>query len=150
MKHSPKNFDHFDASPVVLIILLLGFLLARFAAPVFRLLPPCTFHTVFKLPCPTCGATRAGLALAQGHALEALTYNPLFVIGLIVLLTWSGTRMLAQLTGRFISGSAWKERQKILGGESDHVQHDLRRRAWLRGLAIGAMVLNWLYLMVTT
>jgi len=42
--------------------------------------PPrlCVFHWVTGHPCPTCGATRCWLALAQGHWLDAWRYNPLW------------------------------------------------------------------------
>jgi hypothetical protein len=48
----------------------------------FRLLsgplPPmlCPFREMTGLPCPTCGATRAGLELLAGHVLLAFRMNP--------------------------------------------------------------------------
>ena len=57
-------------------------------APLLRawsgLLPPCPLHVLTGLPCPTCGATRAALRLADGHGLQALAINPLATIGLAV------------------------------------------------------------------
>jgi hypothetical protein len=44
-------------------------------------LPPvrCAFKSITGLPCPTCGATRAFLALVQGGWRESLALNPLVV-----------------------------------------------------------------------
>lgn len=44
---------------------------------VARLLPACPFHALTGLPCPTCGVTRAVLALLRGDASGALQANPL-------------------------------------------------------------------------
>ncbi len=41
------------------------------------LLPGCPFHVLTGLPCPTCGGTRALLALARLEWREALVLNPL-------------------------------------------------------------------------
>jgi hypothetical protein len=68
-------------------------LLALFAArllPVLKMAPACTFRALTGLPCPTCGATRAVVHLAEGHLLSALAMNPLafsvFVLALLALL----------------------------------------------------------------
>jgi len=37
----------------------------------------CVFRAVTRVPCPTCGATRATLALASGEVRLAFRYNPL-------------------------------------------------------------------------
>lgn len=48
--------------------------------PVWRmlaqLLPPCGFRHLTGLPCPTCGTTRAGLALLAGDLPGAFAHNP--------------------------------------------------------------------------
>ena len=55
-------------------------------APLLRIvsgvLPACPLHALTGLPCPSCGATRAALHLADGHALAALAINPLATLGL--------------------------------------------------------------------
>ncbi|NIR58105.1 MAG: DUF2752 domain-containing protein, partial [Gammaproteobacteria bacterium] len=37
----------------------------------------CPAWTIFGVPCPTCGGTRAVAAVAQGDLLAALSWNPL-------------------------------------------------------------------------
>ena len=50
------------------------------------LLPPCPFHAMTGLWCPGCGSTRGLHALAHGHLLQALRFNPLMVASLPFLL----------------------------------------------------------------
>jgi len=70
------------------------------------LLPGCPFHTMTGLPCPTCGGTRALLALGRLEWHEALVLNPLVtsatVLGgplmlAVVLLARSARRSPAEL-----------------------------------------------------
>jgi len=50
------------------------------------LLPPCRFHQLTGRPCLTCGTTRLLLALAHGHLLEAIAWNPLVAVAVLVFL----------------------------------------------------------------
>lgn len=43
----------------------------------------CPFRGMTGLPCPTCGATRAGLALVSGDILLALRMNPPAAVALL-------------------------------------------------------------------
>lgn len=45
------------------------------------------FRNVTDLPCPTCGTTRATLALARGDVLAGVLYNPFVVAALLIGLT---------------------------------------------------------------
>lgn len=47
--------------------------------------PPviCPMRAISGWPCPTCGATRAALALVAGQPALALRMNPLLVVGLL-------------------------------------------------------------------
>jgi Protein of unknown function (DUF2752) len=137
----------FDVSVAILPIFLCGFLLARFAAPLFKLLPACTFREVTGVPCPSCGATRAGLALAQGDFVAAFSYNPLFVLGLGILFGWSVYRVFEIWSGKAFSYRLAKMMAKIFG--ADWISTEFRMQQRLRWLVIGSIALNWIYLIVT-
>jgi len=136
-----KTSSGLEASIIILPLFLCGFLLARFAAPIFSLLPSCAFRARFGIPCPSCGATRVGLALAQGELLAALAYNPLFVIGVGILTLWSISRLRERWGGKTVTKNFLQKIFYKISGNSD--QMVFRRR--LRWLLIAAIVLNWLY-----
>jgi hypothetical protein len=46
--------------------------------------PRCVLHQLTGIPCPTCGTTRAALALARGDLVAALMLNPLVSLVLVV------------------------------------------------------------------
>jgi hypothetical protein len=48
--------------------------------------PACLFHALTGLPCPSCGATRAVVALADGDVGRALAFNPLVTLGVLAFL----------------------------------------------------------------
>jgi hypothetical protein len=50
-------------------------------------LPACAFRAVTGVACPSCGATRAIEALADGNLLTAFSLNPLVVTGLLAFVT---------------------------------------------------------------
>jgi hypothetical protein len=85
----------------------------------------CLFRNATGLPCPTCGSTRAALAVADGRLLEAVVLNPLMTIAIFVGVVWLTVRV----------------------GFARRIQLDLTRPA--RGLAWGAMALllaaNWVW-----
>jgi hypothetical protein len=85
----------------------------------------CVFRHLTGLPCPTCGGTRATIALATGHPLHALALNPMVAVGSIVL----GAVLIALFAGR-----------------RDMVHRLISsRRAAIVLLAI--ILLNWAYLL---
>ena len=85
----------------------------------------CLFRNATGLPCPTCGSTRAALAVADGRLLEAVVLNPLMAIAVLVGVVWLTVRV----------------------GFARRIQLDLTGPA--RGLAWGAMALllaaNWVW-----
>lgn len=66
---------------VALILLAVSPLAAQFA----ELSPGCPVKSVVGLPCPSCGATRATLALAAGSPLVAMAANPMVAAAWLVL-----------------------------------------------------------------
>lgn len=90
--------------------------------------PLCVFHWVTGHPCPTCGATRCWLALAQGHWLDAWRYNPLWFA-------------LTAAAGPFLAVWLYRKRQA-----RPLLPHSA---AWRWTLGIGLAILfiaNWTYL----
>ncbi len=49
----------------------------------------CPLRRFTGIPCPTCGGTRAFVSLATLHPLEALAFNPLVTIGLVIGPIWA-------------------------------------------------------------
>ena len=81
------------------------------------------FRNATGLPCPTCGSTRAALAVADGRLLDAVVLNPLMTVAILVGVVWLTIRV----------------------GFVRRIELDLTRP--VRGLAWGAMALllaaNW-------
>ncbi len=106
-------------------------LLVRPAWPVAAAwLPACTFHELTGLACPTCGTTRAALALLEGDVLTALWINPLaaaagaaFLGGGVLALVWAIAGLPVPL--------------RALG----------TARGWAVALGVAA-VANWIYLIL--
>jgi hypothetical protein len=76
-------------------VLTLGWPLALGAAPVLLRanLPLCAFRHVTGLPCPLCGGTHAGAALAQGDLMAAWQAHPglmpLAALAAVATLQWA-------------------------------------------------------------
>ncbi len=67
---------------------------------VFVLLKPagsdatlCVFRNVTGLPCPTCGSSRAALAVVQGRPLEAIVFNPFVTVAGALAIAWLTVRV---------------------------------------------------------
>ena len=94
------------------IILLLGLPFA--AGPIFEL-PLCPSASLFSVPCPGCGLTRATVALLHGDVLAAWSLHPLVFLlspvyfGLLGLIAYSYVRGSppAILQGAGISGRSF-------------------------------------------
>ncbi len=95
------------------------------------LMPACLFHQLTGLPCPTCGATRATLAFAQGDWLAALQWNPVIVLIYAALLAASVLMILLALIN------------KPLGSRG--LEAALTRARWWMA---GAVAANWIYLLL--
>lgn len=93
-------------------------------------LPGCIFRAVTGIPCPTCGATHAALALSRLDLIQAFAWNPLVTIGLVFL-----------VAGGLLSGL------RALRGLP--VPEPTRYPLWLRGLAALAIAGNWVWVIAT-
>jgi hypothetical protein len=70
------------------IAVVLGVLVTALAARVCLQLGlgwKCPVMALIEVPCPSCGSTRAFAALANFDLLTALKFNPLIVLGILVL-----------------------------------------------------------------
>ncbi len=80
------------------------------AAPFARTLaagaPACLFHALTGVPCPTCGATRALLALARLDVPAALAWNPLVAVAAVVFLAGGLVALLRALGGKGVPDGA--------------------------------------------
>lgn len=89
----------------------------------------CSFKRFLGVPCLTCGATRATIALFHGEVAEAFRLQP-FVMSLYgFMLIWGVVSLTAKLTRRAVSVE--------LGDAED---------AALKVVIVLAPVLNWIYL----
>lgn len=77
-------------------------------------------------PCPTCGSTRAVLALSRGEFIEALVWNPLVVLALCAAALWLTLRAA---TGRSLCLDADRAGVRLL---------------WALGAL--AVLLNWAWI----
>ena len=82
----------------------------------------CPLRRYTGFPCPTCGGTRAAVALATLHPLEALAFNPLVTVGLIGVPLWVLW--------------SWKR------GQSAWDWFPSRRVVWV---LLAILLLNWVY-----
>jgi Protein of unknown function (DUF2752) len=100
---------------------------APLAGSAASLMPTCLFRSVTGLPCPTCGATHAVVALSRLDWSGALAANPLATIG-----------ALALLLGGLAAGTA-----ALLG-------HPFREPRWgprLRWPVLLLVLLNWVWVL---
>lgn len=99
-------------------------LAAAVSAPVALVLAPsllrldvplCLFRAASGLPCPLCGGTHAGAALAHGDLLAAWQANPGVTLGLGLALTHGLVLCAEAASGRSLGGTATFWRQAWLG-----------------------------------
>lgn len=93
-------------------------------------LPACLFKTLTGLPCLTCGATRAALALARFDFVGAFTVSPLAAAAWTVLIAGGLTAGIAALAGRGVP-----EPRTVPGA--------------VRWAAVAVLLANWAYLIWT-
>jgi hypothetical protein len=85
--------DHRLARPLGVALALLlpavAWWLRRFPEAPGELFHPCLMQRVAGLPCPTCGTTRALVALAHGQTPAALAASPLATLTVLGLGLWA-------------------------------------------------------------
>ncbi len=80
---TPQEIDHEQLWLAVAVTGLVA--LAMTSTHVLEIqLPLCPFKTITGLPCPTCGVTRAVMAMTRLDLAAALAFNPLAVAGAIL------------------------------------------------------------------
>jgi hypothetical protein len=94
--------------------------------------PRCAFHDLTGLPCVTCGMTRSAIQFFHGHFLAAWKWNPLvfaFLCGVTAFDLYAFTVIATRVP-----------RVRI-------VVHTQSKKKYARGIVIGALALNWIYLL---
>jgi hypothetical protein len=94
--------------------------------------PRCAFHQITGLPCITCGMTRCGIQFFHGHFLAALKWNPLVFTALCALTAFD--------LYAFATLAARAPRLRVVFGHG--------QKKCVRGMVVGALVLNWIYLLI--
>ena len=110
------------------VLLCMGILLNTGAVRTAAL-PACALLNATGVACPTCGGTRAGLALWRLDPVEAFVQNPLVAAGLIALAAWFAAAAVMTLVPAL---------RHTLQLET----HEWRR---LRRIALCVFVCTWIY-----
>lgn len=111
---------------VVLALLVLAPLAPLVAAQLWS----CPFKTLTGIPCPTCGTTRAALALARLDVLDALVRYPLQTVGWVLFMAGGvGAGWLAWRNRPLPALKPWP--------------------LWARVGVVGAVLANWIYSIAT-
>lgn len=64
------------------------YFLARLIAITCNGVTICTFKAATGVPCPSCGLTRAAIALSHGRPVDAFLFNPLMTAVIGVCVVW--------------------------------------------------------------
>jgi hypothetical protein len=79
---------------------LAGAAAAPFARAIAAASPGCLFRAATGVPCPTCGGTRALLALVRFDVAAALAWNPLVTLAALVFVLGGLVALARALGGR--------------------------------------------------
>jgi hypothetical protein len=93
---------------------------------------PCPLRSATGVPCPTCGGTRALIALAEGHWLDAVAANPLVSAGAAATVLWAVAGVVTTAVPR------WRRRLETSPAD--------RRRLLVLALVLTVASRTWLLL----
>jgi len=93
----------------------------------------CIFKQVTHVPCPSCGSTRAAMALLQGHILTSLMINPLGVLIVSIMLFIPCWIIFDLLTNRDSLFRAYLKMEQAL------------QRPPLAAVLIVLLIINWVW-----
>ncbi|MCR4439653.1 MAG: DUF2752 domain-containing protein [bacterium] len=113
-------------------LVIAGLMALRLLRPLLQLASPCAFHSLTGVPCPSCGATRGAVFLANGRIADSLRVNPLFFVLYVALIFWGLGAMGLMLSRRSITVTLSKWEKRLLR----------------IGLVCG-IIANWLYLILS-
>jgi hypothetical protein len=111
------------------VVLLIG--LSPWATLFADSLWSCTFKSLTGIPCPTCGTTRAALALAHFDVLGAFSHYPLPTLGWVL----------------FLGGGLVSASMALAGRTPPAIPN--RLPVWARGAIVALVVANWAYSIAT-
>ena len=99
---APQSLAFFMVVVLVVAALGSGAVLFFFDPAEHSFYPICLFHSLTKLNCPGCGATRAVYALVHGNAATALRDNALFTLALAGLMIRAAWMVLSKSSGGMV------------------------------------------------
>lgn len=127
---APRD-DERQLAWVAFAVAAAGIALSPLASLFARLAPPCLLREWAGIPCPTCGSTRAALALIRLDIVGAAAVNPLASVA------------IASLVAVGLAAPWW-----IRFGGKLPVLSAAARRTLLWG-ALAAVAGNWIYLVIS-
>jgi len=113
------------------LIGITGFVIARYYAGIFSIVPPCMFRHLTGIPCPACGALHSGYYMAHFLFLKSITANPFFFVVYLGLLFIAFNTLLGYITKKNL-----------------HFVCSEREYRLVRIMIICALPLNWIYLII--
>lgn len=130
-----KIIDKRVEIPIGFLVGLSFFLFSIFYIFSYKYLPKevrsCKFKKIFKIPCPSCGGTRAGINLIKGKIKRSFIENPLIFFISIFLFFWSIISIYSYLKAFHL---------KFILSKAEMV--------FLRIFLILLFFLNWIYLIL--